>query len=91
MRVAAARATQGLGSGGVFAPHLVHIESVAWIIERKDVLWRLFYLLAASAWIRFAQQSRPRWYLSAVVAYVAGLLSKSVVVTLRAALLIWYW
>ena len=105
-------------AAAVFAVHPVHVESVAWIIERKDVLSGMFYLLAASAWVRFAEQParllrdtedgqnrctgmarwttlpgqpRPRWYLSALAAYVAGLLSKSVVVTLPVALLIWHW
>ena len=75
----------------VFAVHPVHVESVAWIIERKDVLSGMFYLLSASAWVRFAEKPRPRWYLAALAAYVAGLLSKSVVVTLPVALLIWHW
>ena len=78
-------------AAAVFAVHPVHVESVAWIIERKDVLSGMFYLLAASAWVRLAEQHRPRWYLSALAAYVAGLLSKSVVVTLPVALLIWHW
>ena len=78
-------------AAAVFAVHPVHVESVAWIIERKDVLSGMFYLLAATAWVRFAEQPRPRWYLSALAAYVAGLLSKSVVVTLPVALLIWHW
>ena len=105
-------------AAAVFAVHPVHVESVAWIIERKDVLSGLFYLLAASAWVRFAEQParllrdteddqnrctgmarwtplsgqpRPRWYLSALAAYLAGLLSKSVVVTLPVALLIGRW
>ncbi|MDE0024473.1 MAG: tetratricopeptide repeat protein [Spirochaetaceae bacterium] len=78
-------------AAAVFAVHPVHVESVAWIIERKDVLSGMFYLLAAAAWVRFAEQARPRWYLSALAAYVGGLLSKSVVVTLPVALLIWHW
>ena len=78
-------------AAAVFAVHPVHVESVAWIIERKDVLSGMFYLLAATAWVRFAEQPRPRWYLSALAAYIAGLLSKSVVVTLPVALLIWHW
>ena len=78
-------------AAAVFAVHPVHVESVAWIIERKDVLSGMFYLLAATAWVRFAEQPRPRWYLASLAAYVAGLLSKSVVVTLPVALLIWHW
>ena len=78
-------------AAAVFAVHPVHVESVAWIIERKDVLSGMFYLLAATAWVRFAEQPRPRWYLASLAAYVGGLLSKSVVVTLPVALLIWHW
>ena len=75
----------------VFAVHPLHVESVAWIIERKDVLSGLFYLGAVLAYIRFVEQPNPRWYVWSLVLYVAGLLSKSIVVTLPAALLIWHW
>ena len=75
----------------VFAVHPLHVESVAWVIERKDVLSALFYLGAALAWIRFVRT--PAWgrYLLALGLFTAGLLSKSIVVTLPAALLIWHW
>ena len=75
----------------VFAVHPLHVESVAWIIERKDVLSALFYLTAVLAWIRFTEAPRPRGYALALVLFTAGLLSKSVVVTLPVALLIWHW
>ncbi len=75
----------------VFAVHPLHVESVAWIIERKDVLSGLFYLAAALAWIRFVEQPNPRRYVCSLALYAAGLLSKSIVVTLPAALLIWHW
>ena len=39
----------------VFAVHPVHVQSVAWIIERKDLLSTLFYLGAVHAWLRFTQ------------------------------------
>ena len=75
----------------VFAVHPVHVESVAWIIARKDVLSALFYLTAVLAWIRFTEA--PRWgrYLPALALFAAGMLCKSIVVTLPAALLIWHW
>ena len=78
-------------AAALFAVHPVHVESVAWIIERKDVLSGLFYLAAALTWIRFLED--PRWgrYVLALVLFVAGLLSKSVVVTLPVALLIERW
>ena len=75
----------------VFAAHPLHVESVAWIIERKDVLSGLFYLTAVLAWLRFLEQPRPWRYGLALLLFVAGLLSKSVVVTLPAALLIVQW
>ena len=43
----------------VFAVHPLHVESVAWIFERKDVLSGLLYLSAALAWMRFVEQPRP--------------------------------
>ena len=75
----------------VFAVHPMHVESVAWVIERKDVLSGLFYLAAVLAWMRFVEQPNPRWYVWSLVLYAAGLLSKSIVVTLPAVLLIWHW
>ena len=75
----------------VFAVHPLHVESVAWIIERKDVLSALFYLAAVLAWIRFTEAPRAGHYALALVLFTAGLLSKSVVVTLPVALLIWHW
>ena len=75
----------------VFAVHPLHVESVAWIIERKDVLSALFYLGAVLVWVRFVEAPRAGSYLLAVVLFTAGLLSKSVVVTLPLALLLWHW
>ena len=75
----------------VFAVHPLHVESVAWIIERKDVLSGLFYLTAVLVWLRFLEQPRPWRYGLALLLFTAGLLSKSAVVTLPAALLIVQW
>ena len=78
-------------AAAVFAAHPVHVESVAWIIERKDVLSGLFYLTAVLVWLRFLDKPRPWRYGLALVLFAAGLLSKSIVVTLPAALLIIQW
>ena len=75
----------------VFAVHPLHVESVAWIIERKDVLSGLFYLAALLAWMRFVERPNSRRYGCSLALYAAALLSKSIVVTLPAALLIWPW
>ena len=61
------------------------------LFERKDVLSGLFYLAAVSAWMRFVEKPCPHRYMVSLVLYVAALLSKSIAVTLPAALLIWHW
>ena len=79
----------------VFAVHPLHVESVAWVLERKDVLSALFYLTAFWTWDRFAEEpyakGRARRYLLTLALFVLGMLSKSIVVTLPAALLIRQW
>ncbi len=75
----------------VFAVHPLHVESVAWVIERKDMLSGLFYLSAAMTWIGFVEAPRRGRYLLALGLFTAGLLSKSIVVTLPVALLIGHW
>ena len=75
----------------VFAVHPLHVESVAWVIERKELLSGLFYLTAALTWFRFVEAPTRSRYLLALALFTLGLLSKSVVVTLPAALLIWHW
>ena len=75
----------------VFAVHPLHVESVAWVIERKDVLSGLFYLAAVLTYMRFVEQPSRGRYVGSLALYAAGMLSKSIVVTLPAALLIWHW
>ena len=75
----------------VFAVHPLHVESVAWVIERKDLLSTLFYLTAALTWMRFTEAPEWRRYCLALALFTAGILSKSMVVTLPVALLIWHW
>ena len=75
----------------VFAVHPLHVESVAWIIERKDVLSGLFYLAAALAWMRFVEQPSSRRYACSLALYAAAMLSKSIAITLPVALLILHW
>ena len=75
----------------VFAVHPLHVESVAWVIERKDLLSALFYLAAFSAYIRFVAERRPGRYFLALFLFALGMLCKSIAVTLPAALLIYHW
>ena len=74
----------------VFAVHPLHVDSVAWIIERKDLLSALFYVAAVLAWIRFVDNRRPSLYCGALILFSLALLSKSIAVTLPVALLIWH-
>ena len=82
-------------AAAVFAVHPLHVESVVWVIGRKDILATLFYLSSVLAYIRFTEmprgQRRGRHYLLAVALFVLGLLSKSIAITLPVALLLWHW
>ena len=75
----------------VFAVHPLHVESVAWVIERKDLLSGAFYLGAMLAWLRFTEAPGRRDYCLALGLFAASLLSKTVTVTLPAALLVLAW
>lgn len=78
-------------AAGLFVVHPVHAESVAWVIERKDVLSAAFYLGTALAWLRFQRKRRPGAYALAALLFLCALLSKSIVVTLPLALALLAW
>ena len=78
-------------AAALFAVHPLHTESVAWVIARKDLLSGMFYLLAFGMWIRFLESPCRRRYAAALALFAAGLLCKTVVVTLPAAFLILQW
>jgi protein O-mannosyl-transferase len=71
----------------VFGLHPLHVESVAWIAERKDVLSAFFLFLALIAYTAYARRPSPARYLVVAAAFIAGLLSKPMVVTLPLLLL----
>jgi Tfp pilus assembly protein PilF len=91
----------------IFAVHPVHVESVAWITARKNVLSGVFYLSALYVYLRFAgviashaaggsellrlPDDRTRLYRLAIVLFVLALLSKTVTATLPAAALLLIW
>lgn len=75
-----------------FAIHPLHVESVAWISERKDVLSTMFVLLAMLAHLRYVTSQRVRWLAVALCAYTLSLLAKQMYVTLPLLLLLLdYW
>jgi tetratricopeptide (TPR) repeat protein len=77
----------------LFAWHPLHVESVAWVSERKDTLSTFFMMLTILAYARYARGGeRIRWYAAVMVLFALGLMSKAMLVTLPAALLLLdYW
>lgn len=91
----------------VFAVHPIHVETVCWITERKNVLSLLCYLLAVLCYLNFTGLSEPdcvspirrtrrlllcaQWYVLALLCFVAALLSKTVTCTFPAAMVLVLW
>jgi len=76
----------------VFAIHPLHVESVAWVAERKDVLSGVFFMLTLLAYMHYARAPSTRRYLMAAFVFALGLLSKPMLVTLPFVLLLLdYW
>jgi tetratricopeptide (TPR) repeat protein len=75
-----------------FALHPVHVESVAWVAERKDLLSGLFWMLTIAAYARYARKPATGRYLLVIIFFVLGLMSKPMIVTLPFVLLLMdYW
>jgi tetratricopeptide (TPR) repeat protein len=72
----------------LFGIHPMHVESVAWIAERKDVLYAAFYLAALIAYDYYATGNRRRFYYAALVLFVCSLLSKPMAMTLPVILIL---
>jgi cytochrome c-type biogenesis protein CcmH/NrfG len=76
----------------VFAVHPLHVESVAWIAERKDVLSALFFMLTLLAYLRYTRAPSIGRYLTVALVVALGLMSKPMLVTLPFVLLLLdYW
>ena len=72
----------------LFGIHPMRVESVAWITERKDVLYGSFYLLSLISYIEFYKSKRQLFYFLALTAFILALLSKIQAVTLPLILLL---
>lgn len=72
----------------LFAMHPMRAESVAWVIERKDTMSGLFWMLALLAYAAYARRPTPARYGLVVVAFVLGLMSKTMLVSLPVVLLL---
>lgn len=75
----------------VWGVHPLRVESVAWVTERKDVLYGMFYLLAMVLYLRYQQALRIGWMAGVVACFLLSCLSKVQAVTLPLALLLIDW
>lgn len=76
----------------LFTVHPLHVESVAWIAERKDVLSAVFFILTLAAYARYARSPSALRYLLVALLFTFGLMSKPMLVTLPFVLLLLdYW
>ena len=82
-------------AASIFALHPVHVESVAWVSERKNVLSAFFYLTSSLAYLRFRDSSgsapAKALYGVSLALFVVAVLSKTVVASLPAAILLMAW
>ncbi|MBL4753320.1 MAG: tetratricopeptide repeat protein [Flavobacteriales bacterium] len=74
----------------LFGIHPMHVESVAWITERKDVLYTFFYLIALCLYIMYCSREKGKriWYIATISVFGLSLLSKPAAVTLPLILLL---
>jgi tetratricopeptide (TPR) repeat protein len=75
-------------TAALFALHPLHVESVAWISERKDVLSIFFWMCTLMAYLWYVKGRSIQRYLIVVILYILGLLSKPMLVTLPFLLLV---
>ena len=63
-----------------FGIHPMHVESVSWIAERKDVLYAFFYLWGMLTYLKYTETEQKKWYLATTVLFIASCLSKPMAV-----------
>ena len=91
MRMTGAPWRSGLVAA-LFALHPLHVESVAWIAQRKDVLSTFFWMLTLLCYVRYVEGPGWQRYLPVMVVFILGLMSKAMLVTLPCVLLLLdYW
>jgi protein O-mannosyl-transferase len=83
---------QSVFVAALFALHPLHVESVAWVAERKDVLSAFFWLLTMWAYVYYVNRPKVANYLLIIVFFALGLMTKPMLVTLPFVLLLLdYW
>src|SRR5205814_5740006 len=90
-RVLTATHARSAMAAALFAVHPLHVESVAWVAERKDVLSTFFGLLAILSWLGYVRAPTRGRYVAAVLAFTASLMAKPMLVTLPVLLLLLDW
>jgi len=76
----------------LFALHPLHVESVAWVAERKDVLSTFFFMLTLIAYHYYTTRRDLKSYLAVIICFALGLMAKPMLVTLPFLLLLLdYW
>lgn len=88
-------------AAALFALHPVHVESVAWVSERKNTLSGLFFFLALGAYGKFSNgfkvvarthiENQRLWYVTSLLLFLAALFSKTTVCLMPVSILILYW
>jgi protein O-mannosyl-transferase len=79
-------------AAALFALHPLHVESVAWVAERKDVLSTFFWMLTMLAYVYYVKRPNIARYLSVILFFALGLMAKPMLVTLPFVLLLLdYW
>jgi hypothetical protein len=83
---------QSLFVAALFALHPLHVESVVWVAERKDVLSGFFWFLTLLLYVRYVKRGGTARYLLALLSFAAGLMAKPMLVTLPVVMLLMdYW
>jgi len=72
----------------LFALHPLHVESVAWVAERKDVLSALFWFLTLILYSEYVAKKKTRLYILSLISFMLGLMSKPMLVTLPIVMLL---
>ncbi|HTU27616.1 MAG TPA: hypothetical protein VMF30_19555 [Pirellulales bacterium] len=76
----------------VFAIHPLHVSTVAWVSERREVLAGLFFMLTLAAYVRYVERPSLARYVPVALFLAAGLMSKAMLVTVPMVLLLLdYW